>query len=56
MRYLKPEAPKCRAVDPAFRPSRAGKSLPGTVDGGINPHYPEATGAEIVSTVTFHYI
>ena len=27
MRYLKPGAPKCRAVDPAFRPSRAGKSL-----------------------------
>ena len=29
MRYLKPGAPKCRAVDPAFRPSWAGKSLLG---------------------------
>ena len=32
MRYLKPEAPKCRAVDPAFRPSRAGKSLHNVMD------------------------
>lgn len=36
--------------------SRDNMVIPGTVDGGINPHYPEATGAEIVSTVTFHYI
>ena len=27
-----PEAPKCRAVDPAFRPSRAGKSLDTNVE------------------------